>query len=201
MAGETNITIVGNLVADPELRFTPAGAAVANFRVASTPRRWDANAGQMVDGDPVFLTCNAWRGLAENVAESIQKGMRVVVSGVLKQRSFETREGEKRTVFEVDVEDVGPSLKWATARVARNERSGGASGGFGGAGGHNSPHGASGGAGGAAGYADGGFPSGAPAGNVAPGGYGAPNGPSGAPGGGYPAGGGFGSGHNDGSPF
>ena len=128
--GETPITLVGNLVADPELRFTPAGAAVANFRVASTPRQFNKQTNQWEDQEALFLTCNVWRQAAENVAESLTKGMRVMVSGRLRQRSFETREGEKRTVFEVEVDEVGPSLRYATAQIARNPREGG--GGFGG---------------------------------------------------------------------
>ena len=128
MAGETVITVVGNLVDDPELRFTPSGAAVANFRVASTPRTFDKQANEWKDGDALFLSCSVWRQAAENVAESLQKGMRVVVHGRLKQRSYETRDGEKRTVVELDVEEVGPSLKYATAKVARVQRSGGGGG-------------------------------------------------------------------------
>lgn len=123
--GDTPITVVGNVVADPELRFTPSGAAVCNFRVASTPRVFDKNSNQWVDGDGLFLTCNVWREQAESVAESIQKGMRVIVNGRLRQRSYETNEGEKRTVYEVEVDDVGPSLKWATAKVTRLQREGG----------------------------------------------------------------------------
>ena len=130
MAGETVITIVGNLVDDPELRFTPSGAAVANFRIASTPRVYDRQAGEWRDGDTLFLTCSVWRQAAENVAESLQKGMRAIVQGRLKQRQYETREGEKRTVFEIDVEEVGPSLRSATAKVAKTTRSGGGSGGW-----------------------------------------------------------------------
>ena len=128
MAGETIITVVGNLTADPELRFTPSGAAVANFTVAATPRTFDRQSGEWKDGDAMFLNCAVWRQAAENVAESLQKGMRVVVQGRLKQRSYETREGEKRTVVELDVEEVGPSLKYATAKVARVQRSGGGGG-------------------------------------------------------------------------
>jgi single-strand DNA-binding protein len=128
MAGETVITVVGNLVDDPELRFTPSGAAVANFRIASTPRTFDKQSNEWKDGDALFLSCSVWRQAAENVAESLQKGMRVVVQGRLKQRSYETREGEKRTVVELDVEEVGPSLKYATAKVARVQRSGGGGG-------------------------------------------------------------------------
>ena len=130
MAGETVITVVGNLVDDPELRFTPSGAAVANFRIASTPRTFDKQTNEWKDGEGLFLSCAIWRQAAENVAESLQKGMRVVVQGRLKQRSYETREGEKRTVYELDVDEVGPSLKYATAKVTRAQRSGG--GGYGG---------------------------------------------------------------------
>jgi single-strand DNA-binding protein len=132
MAGETVITIVGNLVDDPELRFTPSGAAVANFRIASTPRTFDRQSNEWKDGEALFLSCAVWRQAAENVAESLQRGMRVIVQGRLKARSFETREGEKRTVFEIDVDEVGPSLKYATAKVAKTSRSGGGQGGYGG---------------------------------------------------------------------
>jgi single-strand DNA-binding protein len=125
MAGETSITIVGNLVDDPDLRFTPSGAAVANFRIASTPRTFDRQANEWKDGETLFLTCAVWRQAAENVAESLQRGMRVIVQGRLKSRSYETREGEKRTVFEIDVDEVGPSLRSATAKVTRASRSGG----------------------------------------------------------------------------
>jgi len=129
-AGDTQITIVGNLVADPELRFTPAGQPVATFRVASTPRIRDAASGEWKDGDSLFLTCNVWRQAAENAAESLQRGMRVIVSGRLRQRNYETKEGEKRTVYEVEVDDVGPSLRNASAKVTRaNRSSGGFSGG------------------------------------------------------------------------
>jgi single-strand DNA-binding protein len=127
-AGDTQITVVGNLVADPELRFTASGQPVATFRVASTPRIRDAATNEWKDGDSLFLTCNVWRQAAENVAESLQRGMRVIVSGRLKQRSYETKEGEKRTVFEVEVEDVGPSLRNASAKVARAARTGGGGG-------------------------------------------------------------------------
>jgi len=129
MAGETVITVVGNLTDDPELRFTPSGAAVANFRVASTPRTFDRQTNEWKDGDPLFLSCSVWRQAAENVAESLQRGARVVVTGRLKQRSYETREGEKRTVVELDVDEIGPSLRYATAKVTKTQRSGG---GFGG---------------------------------------------------------------------
>ncbi|HEX3287903.1 MAG TPA: single-stranded DNA-binding protein [Mycobacterium sp.] len=134
MAGDTTITVVGNLTADPELRFTPSGAAVANFTVASTPRIYDRQSGEWKDGEALFLRCNIWREAAENVAESLTRGARVIVSGRLKQRSFETREGEKRTVFEVEVDEIGPSLRYATAKVNKVSRSGGG-GGFGSSGG------------------------------------------------------------------
>lgn len=140
MAGETLITVVGNLTGDPELRFTPSGAAVANFTIASTPRNFDRQTNEWKDGDTLFLNCSVWRQAAENVAESLQKGMRVVAQGRLKARSYETREGEKRTVMELDVEEVGPSLKYATAKVTRAARSdGGGGGGFSGGGGGNDP--------------------------------------------------------------
>ena len=131
MAGETPITVVGNLTADPELRFTPSGAAVANFTVASTPRQFDRQTNEWKDQETLFLNCSVWRQAAENAAESLQRGMRVIVSGRLKARSFETREGEKRTVFEIDVDEVGPSLKMATAKVTKTTRQGGAGGGSG----------------------------------------------------------------------
>jgi single-strand DNA-binding protein len=131
-AGDTQITIAGNLVDDPELRFTPAGQPVARFRVASTPRFMDRTTNEWKDGDSLFLTCNVWRQAAENVAESLTRGMRVIVSGRLRQRSYETKEGEKRTVYEVEVDDVGPSLRNASAKVNRIARSGGDGGGFGG---------------------------------------------------------------------
>jgi single-strand DNA-binding protein len=155
MAGETVITIIGNLVDDPELRFTPSGAAVANFRIASTPRTFDRQTNEWRDQETLFLSCSVWRQAAENVAESLQKGMRVVVQGRLKQRSFETREGEKRTVFELDVDEVGPSLRNATAKVTKTTRSGGGGGYGGGQGGQggndpwaSQPAGGSGGGGG-----------------------------------------------------
>ena len=128
MAGETVITVVGNLVDDPELRFTPSGAAVANFRIASTPRTFDKQSNEWKDGDALFLSCSVWRQAAENVAESLQRGMRVIVQGRLKQRSYETREGEKRTVVELEVDEVGPALAFATAKVTRASRSGGGGG-------------------------------------------------------------------------
>lgn len=125
MAGETTVTVVGNLTADPELRFTPAGAAVTNFTVASTPRTFDRQSGEWKDGDALFMRCNVWRQPAENVAESLQRGARVIVTGRLKQRSFETKDGEKRTVVELDVDEVGPSLRYATATVNKVSRAGG----------------------------------------------------------------------------
>src|SRR6266516_1638111 len=124
MAGDTIITVVGNLSADPELRFTPSGAAVANFTVASTPRTLDRQSGEWKDGEALFLRCNIWRQAAENVAESLTRGMRVIVSGRLRQRSFETKEGEKRTVVELEVDEVGPSLRYATAKVNKVSRAG-----------------------------------------------------------------------------
>ncbi len=133
MAGETVITVVGNLTGDPELRFTPSGAAVANFTIASTPRTFDRQANEWKDGETLFLRCSIWREAAENVAESLTKGMRVIAQGRLVQRSYETREGEKRTVVELQVDEVGPSLRYASAKVTRAQRSGG--GGFGGGGG------------------------------------------------------------------
>ncbi|MDO5077577.1 single-stranded DNA-binding protein [Corynebacterium sp.] len=128
--GDTQITVVGNLVADPELRFTPNGAAVANFRIASTPRRFNRQTSQWEDGEAMYLTCNVWRQAAENVAETLTKGTRVIVYGRLRQRSFETREGERRSVFEIEVDEVGPSLSFATAQVNRVSR--GSQGGYGG---------------------------------------------------------------------
>jgi single-strand DNA-binding protein len=137
MTGETLLTVVGNLVADPELRFTPSGAAVANFTVASTPRSFDKVKGEWVDGQALFMRCNIWRQAAENVAETLTRGARVVVTGRLKQRSYDTREGEKRTVVELEVDEVGPSLKYATAKVNKVSRS--SDGGFGGGGGTSAP--------------------------------------------------------------
>jgi single-strand DNA-binding protein len=134
VAGDTILTVVGNLTDDPELRFTPSGAAVANFTVASTPRFFDKQTNEWKDGDALFLRCSVWRQAAENAAESLQRGMRVMVQGRLKQRSYETREGEKRTVYEIEVDEVGPSLKYATAKVTKASRGGGG-GSFGGGGG------------------------------------------------------------------
>jgi single-strand DNA-binding protein len=152
MAGDTQITIAGNLVDDPQLRYTPTGQAVANFRVASTPRFRDNATGEWKDGDSLFLSCNVWRQAAENVAESLQRGMRVIVQGRLRQRSYETKEGEKRTVYEIEVDEVGPSLRSASAKVTKSSRSTGGSG-FGGgqSGGGGQP-----GAGGQPGYGGGG---------------------------------------------
>ncbi|MGA9873101.1 MAG: single-stranded DNA-binding protein [Rhodococcus sp. (in: high G+C Gram-positive bacteria)] len=146
MAGETVITVVGNLTADPELRFTPAGAAVANFTVASTPRTFDRQSNEWKDGDALFMRCNIWREAAENVAESLTRGARVVVTGRLRQRSYETREGEKRTVVELEVDEIGPSLRYATAKVNKaNRGGGGGGGGFGGSSGSGSSGGSGGG--------------------------------------------------------
>src|SRR5450759_1703178 len=148
MAGDTIITIIGNLTADPELRFTPSGAAVANFTVASTPRQFDRTSNEWKDGETLFMRCSVWRDAAENVAESLQRGARVLVSGRLKSRSYETKEGEKRTVIEMDVDEVGPSLKYATAKVKRTQRgtggggfnSGGNAAAAASGGGHNGPN-------------------------------------------------------------
>jgi len=161
MAGETVITVVGNLTADPELRFTPNGAAVANFTVAATPRILDRATNEWKDGEALFLRCSIWRQAAEHVAESLTKGARVIVQGRLKQRSYETREGEKRTVIELDVEEIGPSLRYATAKVNRAARGGGGGGGGqGGYGGGNggAPVGAGAPSGGGGGYGSGGGP-------------------------------------------
>ena len=148
MAGETTITVVGNLTDDPELRFTPSGAAVAKFRIASTPRTLDRQSGEWKDGEPLFLACNIWRDAAEHVAESLQRGARVIVQGRLRQRSYETREGEKRTVYELEVDEIGPSLRYATAKVQKANRSGGGGGGFGSSGGGNRQSGGNNGGGG-----------------------------------------------------
>jgi single-strand DNA-binding protein len=199
MAGETVITLVGNLVDDPELRFTPSGAAVAKFRIASTPRTFDRQTNEWKDGESLFLTCNVWRQPAENVAESLQRGMRVIVQGRLRQRSYETKEGEKRTVFEVEVDEVGPSLRSATAKVTRAQRSGGGGGGgfggqqgggYGGGGGGQQGGGGWGGGAPQSGPADDPWASSAPAGGGQQGGGG---------GWGAPAGGG--GGYSDEPPF
>lgn len=138
MAGETTITIIGNLTGDPELRFTPSGAAVANFTVASTPRTFDRQSNEWKDGDTLFMRCSVWREVAENVAETLHKGNRVLVTGRLRSRSYETKEGEKRTVIELDVDEIGPSLRYATAQITRTQRGGGGNFGAGG-GGHEDP--------------------------------------------------------------
>jgi single-strand DNA-binding protein len=158
MAGETVITVIGNLTGDPELRFTPSGAAVANFTVASTPRTFDRQSNEFKDGDTLFMRCSIWREAAENVAESLTKGTRVIASGRLVQRSYETREGEKRTVMELEVDEIGPSLRYATAKVQKMSRSSGGGGGFGASGGNSG-----GGGGGGGGFADDPWASAAPA--------------------------------------
>ncbi|MFK4111946.1 single-stranded DNA-binding protein [Streptomyces sp. NPDC004673] len=198
MAGETVITVIGNLVDDPELRFTPSGAAVAKFRVASTPRTFDRQTNEWKDGESLFLTCSVWRQAAENVAESLQRGMRVLVQGRLKQRSYEDREGVKRTVYELDVEEVGPSLRNATAKVTKT--SGGARGGQGGYGGGGNQGQGGGGWGGGSGGNQGGsqaddpWASGAPAGgNQGGGGWGGGSGSG--------SGSGGGGGYSDEPPF
>jgi single-strand DNA-binding protein len=186
MAGDTVITVIGNLTADPELRFTPSGAAVANFTVASTPRMFDRQTNEWKDGEALFLRCAIWREAAENVAESLTKGARVIVSGRLKQRSYETKEGEKRTVIELDVDEIGPSLRYATARVTKMSRGGGGGGNWSGGGGGQSgwSGGGGGGGGGQAQQHDDPWATGAGAGGQ-----------------GAQAGGGFGSGYNDEPPF
>ncbi len=157
MAGDTVITVIGNLTDDPELRFTPSGAAVANFTVASTPRTFDRQTNEWKDGETLFLRCSIWRQAAENVAESLQKGMRVIAQGRLVSRSYEDREGQKRTVNELQVDEVGPSLTWATAKVTRANRSGGG-GGYGGGQGNQGGYGGQGGQGGGGGRPAGGDP-------------------------------------------
>ncbi|CAL9498470.1 single-stranded DNA-binding protein [Streptomyces albus] len=191
MAGETVITVVGNLVDDPELRFTPSGAAVAKFRVASTPRTFDRQTNEWKDGESLFLTCSVWRQAAENVAESLTKGTRVIVQGRLRQRSYEDREGIKRTVYELDVDEVGASLRNATAKVTKTSGRGGqGGGGFGGGGGQ----------GGGWGGGPGGSQGGAPAGD--PWATGAPAGGGQGGGGGWGGGpGGNGGGYSDEPPF
>ena len=129
MAGDTVITVIGNLTSDPELRFTPSGSAVANFTIASTPRVFDRQANEWVDGETLFLRASVWREAAENVAETLTKGTRVIAQGRLKSRSYETKEGENRTVMELEVDEIGPSLKYASAKVTRKSNSGGSSGG------------------------------------------------------------------------
>ncbi|ALO09695.1 single-stranded DNA-binding protein [Streptomyces gardneri] len=196
MAGETVITVVGNLVDDPELRFTPSGAAVAKFRIASTPRTFDRQTNEWKDGESLFLTCSVWRQAAENVAESLQRGMRVVVQGRLKQRSYEDREGVKRTVYELDVEEVGPSLKNATAKVTKTTGRGG-QGGYGGGGQQQGGGSWGGNSGGGAPQGGGGAPADDPWATGAPsGGSGAQQG-----GGGGGWGGNSGGGYSDEPPF
>ncbi|CAM5490852.1 single-stranded DNA-binding protein [Streptomyces atroolivaceus] len=210
MAGETVITVVGNLVDDPELRFTPSGAAVAKFRVASTPRIFDRQTNEWKDGEGLFLTCSVWRQAAENVAESLQRGMRVVVQGRLKQRSYEDREGVKRTVYELDVEEVGPSLKNATAKVTKTTGRGGQGGGQGGYGGGQQGGGNWGGGPGAGGQQGGGgapaddpWATNAPAGGQQAGGQqgGGQQGGGGGWGGSSGSSGGSGGGYSDEPPF
>jgi single-strand DNA-binding protein len=206
MAGETVITVIGNLVDDPELRFTPSGAAVAKFRVASTPRTFDRQTNEWKDGESLFLTCSVWRQAAENVAESLQRGMRVLVQGRLKQRSYEDREGVKRTVYELDVEEVGPSLRNATAKVTKTTGRGGqgGGGGFGGAGGGGAQGGGSWGGNSGGGQQGGGAPAddpwatGAPAGGNQGGGSGGGGWGGNSGGGGS---GGAGGGYSDEPPF
>ncbi|MEV7414381.1 single-stranded DNA-binding protein [Streptomyces sp. NPDC089919] len=201
MAGETVITVVGNLVDDPELRFTPSGAAVAKFRVASTPRTFDRQTNEWKDGESLFLTCSVWRQAAENVAESLQRGMRVLVQGRLKQRSYEDRDGVKRTVYELDVEEVGPSLRNATAKVTKTAGRGG-QGGYGGGGGGQQGGGGGGnwgGAPGGGGQQGGGAPSDDPWASSAP--AGGQQGGNGGGGGWGGSSGGNGGGYSDEPPF
>ncbi|MDQ1747837.1 MAG: single-strand DNA-binding protein [Frankiaceae bacterium] len=153
-AGDVTVTVVGNLTDDPELRFTPSGAAVANFTVASTPRFLDKNTNEWKDGDALFLRCSIWRQAAEYVAESLQRGTRVIVQGRLRQRSYETKEGEKRTVVELEVDEIGPSLRYATAKVTKAQRTGGGGGSFGGGSGGGTGGGSGGGGGGFGGGSD-----------------------------------------------
>ncbi|AZM54316.1 single-stranded DNA-binding protein [Streptomyces sp. WAC 01529] len=200
MAGETVITVVGNLVDDPELRFTPSGAAVAKFRVASTPRIFDKQTNEWKDGEGLFLTCSVWRQAAENVAESLQRGMRVIVQGRLKQRSYEDREGVKRTVYELDVEEVGASLKNATAKVTKTTGRGGQGGyGGGGGGGQQGGGGWGGSSGGGQPQGGGGAPADDPWATGAPAGGGQPQGGGGGGWGG--SSGGSGGGYSDEPPF
>ncbi|MET9695481.1 single-stranded DNA-binding protein [Streptomyces sp. NPDC006529] len=200
MAGETVITVVGNLVDDPELRFTPSGAAVAKFRVASTPRTFDRQTNEWKDGESLFLTCSVWRQAAENVAESLQRGMRVVVQGRLRQRSYEDREGVKRTVYELDVEEVGPSLKNATAKVTKTTGRGGQGGYGGGAGGQQGGGGGNWGGAPSAAPQGGGAPSDDPWASSAPAG-GQPQQGGGGGGWGGSSGGSSGGGYSDEPPF
>lgn len=203
MAGETVITVVGNLVDDPELRFTPSGAAVAKFRVASTPRTFDRQTNEWKDGESLFLTCSVWRQAAENVAESLQRGMRVIVQGRLKQRSYETNTGEKRTVYELDVDEVGASLRSATAKVTKTSGGGGARGGQGGGqGGYGGGGGQGGSWGGGSGGGQGGAPADDPWATSAPAGGGQGGGGGWGGGSGNSGGsGGSGGGYSDEPPF
>jgi single-strand DNA-binding protein len=203
MAGETVITVVGNLVDDPELRFTPSGAAVAKFRVASTPRTFDRQTNEWKDGESLFLTCSVWRQAAENVAESLQRGMRVIVQGRLKQRSYETTQGEKRTVYELDVDEVGASLRSATAKVTKTAGGGGSRGGQGGGGGQGGSGGGQGGSwGGGSGGGQGGAPADDPWATSAPAGGGQSSGGGGGWGGGSGSGSNnSGGGYSDEPPF
>ncbi|MEU1380935.1 single-stranded DNA-binding protein [Streptomyces albidoflavus] len=196
MAGETVITVVGNLVDDPELRFTPSGAAVAKFRVASTPRTFDRQTNEWKDGESLFLTCSVWRQAAENVAESLQRGMRVIVQGRLKQRSYEDREGIKRTVYELDVDEVGASLRNATAKVTKTTGRGGQGGYSGGGGGGGQQGGWGGGPGGGQQQGGGGAPTDDPWATSAPSGGGQQQG-----GGGWGGSSGGGGGYSDEPPF
>ncbi len=203
MAGETTITVIGNLTADPELRFTPSGAAVANFTVASTPRQFDRQSNDWKDGETLFMRCSIWRDAAENVAESLTKGVRVVVTGRLVSRTFDTKEGEKRTVNELQADEVGPSLKYATAKVNRTQRGGGGGGGFGGGqqGGQSSQGGQGGGNQGGGGFGGGNQGGGQQGGQSAPQTDPWATGPSGG-GGGNQGGGGWGGGsYSDDPPF
>jgi single-strand DNA-binding protein len=198
MAGETVITVVGNLVDDPELRFTPSGAAVAKFRVASTPRTFDRQTNEWRDGESLFLTCSVWRQAAENVAESLQRGMRVIVQGRLKQRSYEDREGIKRTVYELDVDEVGASLRNATAKVTKTAGRSGGQGGYGGGGGGGQQGGGWGSGPGGGSQQGGGAPADDPWATSAPAGGGQQGGGGG--GGGW-GGGSSGGGYSDEPPF
>lgn len=200
MAGETVITVVGNLVDDPELRFTPSGAAVAKFRVASTPRTFDRQTNEWKDGESLFLTCSVWRQAAENVAESLTKGTRVIVQGRLKQRSYDDREGIKRTVYELDVDEVGASLRNATAKVTKTSGRSGQGGGFGGGGGGGQGGGGWGGGSGG-GPQGGGQGGGDPWATGAPAGGGQGGGGGGWGGGSSGGGGGNGGGYSDEPPF
>ena len=181
MAGETTITVIGNLTSDPELRFTPSGSAVANFTIASTPRTFDRQSNEWKDGETLFLRASIWREAAENVAESLTKGMRVLVQGRLKSRTYDTKEGEKRTVMELEVDEIGPSLRYANAKVNRTQRSGAQGGGnFGGGQGNQGGQGGNFG-GGNAGGGQGGFGGGSQGGGNAPWGGGQQQQPQSAP--------------------